>query len=175
MPKISFVLSVLLAVLAAARPAAAQGVRHLEGVVNINTASAEELRLLSGIGPAKVKNILAYRRTRAFRTIEELARVKGIGRKMVRRLRMHLAVSGPTTAQQVIRAVSEPDAVTGPGPAPPAPAARPPAPAPRPPAAFQRRPAGAAPPARPGARPSRLPLPEVVFPDADANHCIRPR
>src|SRR3954464_12713413 len=107
--------------------ARAEGIRTLEGVVNINTATPEELRLPTGVGPAKIRAVLAYRRVRAFRTVDELARVKGIGHKMVRALRMHLAVSGPTTAQHVIRADVPADAVSGPVPvAPPAP--RPPAP-----------------------------------------------
>lgn len=80
---------------------AAQGAgkRALEGVVNINTAGAEELQLLPGIGPAKARSILEYRRARPFRTVEELVRIKGIGRKMVKRLRLHVTVSGPTTAR----------------------------------------------------------------------------
>lgn len=77
----------------------------LEGVVNINTASPDELRLLTGVGPSRIRNILAYRQKHPFRTVEELARIKGIGRKTVRQLRLHLAVSGPTTAQKVIRPV----------------------------------------------------------------------
>jgi competence protein ComEA len=91
----------------------------LEGVVNINTASPDELRVLPGVGPARIRNILAYRHKHPFRTVEELARIKGIGRKMVRRLRMHLAVTGPTTAQKIIRPVS-------PVASPPAAAAPPP-------------------------------------------------
>jgi competence protein ComEA len=76
---------------------------QLEGVVNLNTASPDELRLISGIGPARVRNVLAYRHLHPFRTIDELARIKGIGRKTVRRWRQHLAVSGPSTAQKVVR------------------------------------------------------------------------
>ena len=56
------------------------------------------LGLLPGIGPAKAAQIVAYRKRHPFRTVDELVRIKGIGRKMVRRLRAHLAVSGPTTA-----------------------------------------------------------------------------
>jgi competence protein ComEA len=102
----------------------------LEGVVNINTASPEELRLLSGIGPARIRNILAYRQKHPFRTVEELARIKGIGRRTVRRLRMHLAVSGPSTAQKVVRPSGPVVTVASPPPRP----ARPtrPAPGPRP-------------------------------------------
>jgi len=97
----------------------------LEGVVNINTASPDELRLLSGVGPARIRNIMAYRQKHPFRTVEELARIKGIGRRTVRQLRLHLAVNGPTTAQKVIRPVS-------PAVPPPAPPTRPRVPVARP-------------------------------------------
>ncbi len=76
---------------------------QLEGVINLNTASADELRLVPGVGPSRVRNILAYRKLHPFRTVDELARIKGIGRKMVRKWRQHLAVSGPSTAQRVLR------------------------------------------------------------------------
>jgi len=75
----------------------------LEGVVNLNTATPEELSLIPGVGPARVRNILAYRRAHPFRTVDELARIKGIGRKTIRHWRMHLAVGGPSTAQRVLR------------------------------------------------------------------------
>jgi competence ComEA-like helix-hairpin-helix protein len=73
--------------------------RELSGVVNLNAATPEQLRLLPGVGPAKVGLILTYRRAHPFRTVDELVRIKGIGPKMVRHLRPHLAVSGPTTAE----------------------------------------------------------------------------
>ena len=59
----------------------------------------DELELLPGVGPAKARRILAYRQRHPFRTVAELARVKGIGPKTVQRLRAHLVVRGPTTAQ----------------------------------------------------------------------------
>ncbi len=98
----------------------------LEGVVNLNTASPEQLRLLTGIGPSRIRNILAYRQKHPFRTVEELARIKGIGRRTVRRLRLHLAVTGPTTAQKVLRPSGP--VVAAPAPVPDKPAARPAAP-----------------------------------------------
>lgn len=99
----------------------------LEGVINLNTASAEELGLIPGVGPARIRNILAYRKAHPFRTVDELARIKGIGRKTVRQWRMHLAVGGPSTAQRVVRpeqpnapvgAVREPPTVVRPAPRP---------------------------------------------------------
>jgi competence protein ComEA len=74
------------------------GGKAVDGAVNLNTAPPEVLALLPGVGPAKAASILAYRKRHPFRTVDELVRIKGIGRKMVRRLRAHLAVGGPTTA-----------------------------------------------------------------------------
>jgi competence ComEA-like helix-hairpin-helix protein len=93
----------LLGMLALLSQAARAEKAKLEGVVNLNTASPEELRLIPGVGPARVRNILAYRRAHPFRTVDELARIKGIGRKTVRQWRLHLAVGGPSTAQRVVR------------------------------------------------------------------------
>jgi competence protein ComEA len=133
--------------------------KQLEGVVNLNTASADELQMLPGIGPAKVRNILAYRAKHPFRTIEEVVRIKGIGRKMFRRLRLHLAVSGPTTAQQIIRAEPQP---TSTGPPEPPPLLRRPVPALPPPPRLVGPPWVRKPAPRP-----------VPFPEASANHCLR--
>ena len=85
----------LILALPAGRVRAGKGV---DGVVNLNTAPPEVLSLLPGVGPAKAAAVVVYRRRRPFRTVDELVRIKGIGRKMVRRLRPHLAVAGPTTA-----------------------------------------------------------------------------
>ena len=94
--------------------------KTVDGVVNLNTAPAEALALLPGIGPAKAAAIVVYRKRRPFRTVDELVRIKGVGRKMVRRLRVHLAVAGPTTAtptlaKPAVTPISEP---TKPSPPP---------------------------------------------------------
>jgi len=108
---------------AAARPARAA--KAIDGVVNLNTAEVGVLGLLPGIGPAKAAQIVAYRRRHPFRTVDELVRIKGIGRKMVRRWRAHLAVAGPTTATGTVAA---PSAAVPPPPAPPRPVTPPPRP-----------------------------------------------
>ena len=92
----------------------------LEGVVNINTATAAELELLPGIGPSKAEAILAYRRRHPFRTVAELGRVKGIGPKTVKRLRPNLVVRGPTTAG-VTGDAGDGNAASGSASSPPAP------------------------------------------------------
>ncbi len=49
-------------------------------LININTASSEQLTTLPGIGDAKANNIIAYRtEVGYFKTIEELKNVNGIG------------------------------------------------------------------------------------------------
>ena len=53
-----------------------------DGLVNINTASAEELQTLKGIGPATAQSIIDYRQIHGeFRSIDEIQEVRGIGPK----------------------------------------------------------------------------------------------
>ena len=80
-------------------PAGAQAVAQ-DGVVNINTATEEELVRLPGIGPSKAQAILALRKKMGkFERIESLLRVRGIGRKTLRKLAPMLTVKGQTTLQ----------------------------------------------------------------------------
>jgi len=109
------------AVLAAAMSLAARraraGGKAVEGVVNLNTAPPELLSVLPGVGPSKALGIVAYRTRHPFRTVDELVRVKGIGRRMVRAMRDHLAVAGPSTAHGL---VPLPHAIAAPSAPPPA-------------------------------------------------------
>lgn len=69
-----------------------------QGVVNLNTATASELERLPRIGPARAQAILALRaKLSRFSRVEQLLRVKGIGRATFRKLRPMLALDGPTT------------------------------------------------------------------------------
>ena len=55
--------------------------------VNINTATAEELETLSGIGPAKAQAIVAYRETNGpFSSVNDLVNVSGIGEKTLAKI-----------------------------------------------------------------------------------------
>jgi competence protein ComEA len=69
-----------------------------QGVVNLNAASAEELERLPGIGPSRAQAILALRtQLTRFTRLEQLLRVKGIGRATFRKLRPLLTLEGETT------------------------------------------------------------------------------
>ncbi|GHV08860.1 hypothetical protein FACS1894217_12000 [Clostridia bacterium] len=58
------------------------------GPVNINSADLQELQRLPGIGPAIAQRILDDRAANGlYRTVDELQRVKGIGEKMMEKLR----------------------------------------------------------------------------------------
>jgi competence protein ComEA len=82
------------AALAGAAPAGAVA----EGVVNVNTATAEELTRLPGIGESKARAILDYRKERgAFKSVDQLGEVKGIGDAALERMRPHVALEGKTT------------------------------------------------------------------------------
>jgi comEA protein len=72
--------------------------RAADGVVNVNTATADELVRLPGIGDAKARAILDYRKEKgAFKSVDQLREVKGIGEAALERLRPHLAIEGKTT------------------------------------------------------------------------------
>jgi competence protein ComEA len=89
------------------------------GVVNINTATENELVLLPNIGPSRAKAILELRnRLGRFRRAEDLIRVRGIGRKTFRKLNPMLVLQGPTTLTAKIGKTM--NAMAGQGPASPA-------------------------------------------------------
>ncbi len=55
--------------------------------ININTADVEALSTLKGIGAKKAAAIVAYREQQGkFKTLNQLAKVKGIGNKMIERV-----------------------------------------------------------------------------------------
>ena len=68
--------------------------RNAEGKVNINTASRDELKTLSGIGDSKADSIIQYRETHgAFRNIEELMNVEGIKEGVFNKIKDRITVN----------------------------------------------------------------------------------
>ncbi len=71
----------------------------LSGVVNLNTASIEELKLLPGVGEARAEAIVTLRAEHGgFKSVDELLGVKGVGPSLMKRLRPHVTLKGATTA-----------------------------------------------------------------------------
>ena len=63
------------------------------GIININTATSEELQTLKGIGPKTADKIIEYRQNNgAFKTIEDIQNVRGIGAKTFEKLKSRLRV-----------------------------------------------------------------------------------
>lgn len=62
-------------------------------LININTATKEELMTLSGIGEAKAKKIIEYRNTNdKFKSIDEIKKVSGIGDAMFEKIKNSITV-----------------------------------------------------------------------------------
>ena len=63
------------------------------GKVNINSATVEEFSTLNGVGPAKAKAIVEYRtQIGEFKSLEELAMVKGIGASTINKNKERLTL-----------------------------------------------------------------------------------
>ena len=64
-----------------------------KGIININTATLEQLQTLTGIGESKASAIIEYRETSGgFKTIEDIKNISGIGEKTFEKIRDKLAV-----------------------------------------------------------------------------------
>ena len=58
----------------------------LFSAVDINSATAEELASLKGIGMKKAVKIIKYRKKHCFKKLKELKKVKGIKKKQVKKI-----------------------------------------------------------------------------------------
>jgi competence protein ComEA len=67
-------------------------------VVNINSASQKQLEELPGIGPAKAKAIMDYRKKNGpFKSVEDIKKVDGIGDATYEQIKGDLVTKGTTT------------------------------------------------------------------------------
>lgn len=86
---------VMLLLLGAILPAATAAPQPAAGgeKININTASADDLASLPGIGPSYAQRIVEYREKNGpFHKVEDLLNVRGIGEKTFERIRDRLTL-----------------------------------------------------------------------------------
>ena len=68
--------------------------RSPHGLLDLNSATGQDLDALPGVGPKLVERIMEYRQSvGAFHTLEELRAVKGIGNKTFERIRPLVTVA----------------------------------------------------------------------------------
>lgn len=81
--------------------------------VNLNTATSEELQQVPGIGPVTAEKILQMRKSYgAFKSVDDLLAIKGLGPKRLAKMRKYLTVGKTAVPKTTLPATK---------PAPPAP------------------------------------------------------
>ncbi|MGD0822849.1 MAG: helix-hairpin-helix domain-containing protein [Desulfomonilia bacterium] len=69
-----------------------------QGVININTATKEELMMLPGIGEKTAAAIVTYRLANGqFKSLDDMTRIKGISKKRIDKIRPYLVLKGLNT------------------------------------------------------------------------------
>jgi len=63
-----------------------------DSLINLNTATREQLETLPGIGPTLARRITAYRETHGFHSVDDLDQVSGIGEKRLADIRPHVTL-----------------------------------------------------------------------------------
>ena len=61
-------------------------------IVNINTATVDELKTLPGIGEVTAKAIADYRKKKPFKAVEDIKNVTGIGESKFKRIKDYICV-----------------------------------------------------------------------------------
>ena len=96
--------------------------------VNLNSATSEELQQVPGIGPATAEKILQMRKSYgAFKSVDDLMAIRGIGKKRLEKMRKYLVAGKPAAPQAARCSNCAKPSTTGakPAPATPAPKANP--------------------------------------------------
>ena len=70
-------------------------------VVNVNTATKEELTTVKGIGEKRAQEIIDYRKKNGdFKSVDDLEKVPGVGPGTMKQIRSQVTVSGKTAADK---------------------------------------------------------------------------
>jgi len=86
-------LALALASMLSVAPVVADAKPAPSGKVNLNSASAEQLTALPGVGPALAARIVEHRQKQgSFRSVQELMNVRGIGEKNLAKIQGYLSV-----------------------------------------------------------------------------------
>ena len=72
--------------------ASSDGVSGSVSIVNINTASADDLKTLPGIGDVTAQAIVDYRKKNPFKAVEDIKNVTGIGDSKYNRIKDYICV-----------------------------------------------------------------------------------
>jgi competence protein ComEA len=82
--------------------------------VNLNTATSEELQLVPGIVPVTAEKILQMRKSYgAFKSVDDLSAIRGIGPKRLEKMRKYLTV-GKAASQGKPASASKPATLSKP-------------------------------------------------------------
>src|ERR1700751_830983 len=79
--------------------------------ININSASSDELQQVPGIGPATAEKILQMRKSYgAFKSVDDLLSIKGLGKKRLEKMRKYLTVGKAAASKQPPKSPAPPAA-----------------------------------------------------------------
>ena len=77
---------------------AAKTVATAAAPVNLNTATAEQLASIPGVGPKMAERIIEYRQKNGgFKKVEDLMNVSGVGEKSFLKMKPLITVTAPAT------------------------------------------------------------------------------
>jgi comEA protein len=94
-------LALVLALVASTGLALAAGKPAPTGKVNINTATAQQLTVLPGVGEKLATRIVDYRqKSGGFKSVAELMNVQGIGEKNLAKIQAYLTTGGDASSSK---------------------------------------------------------------------------
>jgi comEA protein len=106
----SLAVAVLLVLCVSASPSFAKK-KPPASPVNLNTATSEQLQQVPGIGPSTADKILQMRKSYgAFKSVDDLLAVRGIGPKRLEKMRKYLVVAKTSTARPAVAGRNSPAA-----------------------------------------------------------------